>query len=48
MYDHWPLRKNVKYQCMTIILAILVDILSLMIFAKIQPLGTLGSGEEDV
>ena len=32
---------------MTVILAILVDLLSPMICAKIQPQGILGSGEED-
>ena len=32
---------------MTIILAILVDFLSPMICAKIQPQGIFGSGEED-
>ena len=42
----WPCRKNVKCQCVTIILAILVDLLSPMIYAKIQPQGILGSGEE--
>ena len=31
----WPRRKMVKCQCMTIILATLVDLLSLMIYAKI-------------
>ena len=43
----WPCRKKVKCQCMTIILAILVDPPSLMIYAKIEPQGILGSGEED-
>ena len=43
----WPCRKKVKCQCMTIILAILVDIPYPMIYAKIQPQGILGSGEED-
>ena len=32
---------------MTFILAILVDLPSLMTYAKIQPQGILGSGEED-
>ena len=31
---------------MTIILAILVDLSSIMIYAKIQPQGILGSGED--
>ena len=43
----WPRRKKVKCQCTTIILATLVDLLSPMIYAKIQPQGILGSGEED-
>ena len=43
----WPCCKNVKCQCTTIILAILVDPLFLMIYAKIQPQGILGSEEED-
>ena len=43
----WPRRKKVKCQCTTIILAILVDLPSPMIYAKIQPQGILGSGEED-
>ena len=42
-----PHRKKVKHQCTTIILASLVDLLSLMICAKIQPQGILCSGEED-
>ena len=42
-----PLRKKVKCKCMTIILAILVDLPSPMISAKIQPQGILRSGEED-
>ena len=33
----WPCRKKVKCQCMTIILATLVDPLSPMIYANIQP-----------
>ena len=39
--------KKVKCQCMTIILATLVDPLSPMIYAKIQPQSILGSREED-
>ena len=42
----WPRRKKVKCQCTTIILAISVELLSLIIYAKIQPKGILGSGEE--
>ena len=42
-----PCRKKVKCQYTTFILAILVDLLSPMTFAKIQPQGILGSGEED-
>ena len=42
------LRKKVKCQCMTIILAILVDPLSPMIYANIQPQSILGSREEDL
>ena len=42
----WPCRKKVKCQCTTIILAIYVDPLSPMIYAKIQPQGILGSAEE--
>ena len=34
-------------QCTTIILATLVDLLFPMIYAKIQPQGILGFGEED-
>ena len=45
--QHWPHRKKVKRHCTTIILAILVDLLSRMSCAKIQPKGILGSGEED-
>ena len=40
-------RKKVKCQCTTIILATLVALPSQMIYAKIQPQGILGSGEED-
>ena len=40
-------RSNVNVQCMTIILANLVDFLSPMIYAKIQLQGILYSGEED-
>ena len=42
-----PCCKKVKCQCTTIILAILIDLPSPMIYAKIQPQGILGSGEED-
>ena len=38
---------KVKHQHRTIILAILVDLLSPIICAKIRPQGLLGSGEED-
>ena len=44
----WPCRKKAKCQCMTIILAILVDPLSPMIYANIQPQSILGSREEDL
>ena len=40
-------RKKVKCQLTTILLATLVDLLSPMIHAKIQPQGILGYGEED-
>ena len=43
----WPYHKKVWRQCMTIILATLVDFPSSMICTKIQPQGILGSGEED-
>ena len=43
----WPCRKKVKRQRMTILLAILVDLPSPMIPAKVQPQGILGSGGED-
>ena len=43
----WPCRKKVKHQRMTIFLATLVDLLSPMIHAKIQPKGILRFGEED-
>ena len=43
----WPCRKKVKCQRTTVLLAILVDLQSPMIPAKIQPQGILGSGEED-
>ena len=43
----WPCRKKVKCQCTTIILAILVEIPSPMIYTKILPQGILVSGEED-
>ena len=42
----WPRHKKVICQCITIILAILVDLLSPMIYAKVQPQGILSSGEE--
>ena len=42
----WPCHKKVKCQCTTIILAILVDLPSPMMYAKIQPQGILGSGED--
>ena len=44
----WLCRKKVKCQCMTIILATLVDPLSPMIYANIQPQSILGSREEDL
>ena len=44
----WPCRKKVECQCMTIILATLVDPLSPMIYANIQPQSILGSREEDL
>ena len=37
---------KVKRQCTTILLAMLVDLLSPMIPAKVQPQGILGSGED--
>ena len=43
----WPYCKKVKHQCRTIILAILVDLLSQMIGAKIRSQSLFGSGEED-
>ena len=43
----WPCRKKVKCQCIIIILATLVDTLSPMIYAKIQPQSILSSREED-
>ena len=42
-----PIQMKQKCQCTTIILATLVDLPSMMICAKIQPQGILGSGEED-
>ena len=42
----WPCHKKVKRQHTTILLAMLVDLLSPMIPAKIQPQGILGSGGE--
>ena len=44
----WPCHKKVKCQCMTIILATLVDPLSSMIYANIQPQSILCSREEDL
>ena len=44
----WPRRKKVKRQYTKIILAILVDLSSPMIYAKIQPQCVLGSREEDI
>ena len=43
----WPCHKKVKRQRTTIFLAILVDLPSPTIPAKVQPQGILGSGEED-
>ena len=43
----WPCRKKVKGQRTTILLAILVDLPSPMIPAKVQPQGILGSVGED-
>ena len=43
----WPWRKKVKCQDRIIILAILVDLLSPIICAKIRAQGVFGSGEED-
>ena len=40
-----PCRKKVKRQRTIIVLAILVDLLSPMIPANVQPQGILGSGE---
>ena len=40
-------RKKIKCQRTTIFFATLVDLLSPMICAQIQPQGILGSGEED-
>ena len=42
----WPCRKKVKLQSRTIILAMVVDLLSLMICAKIRLHGSFGSGED--
>ena len=42
-----PAVKKVKCQRTTILLATLVELSFLMICAKIQPQGILGSGEED-
>ena len=44
----WPCRKKVKCHRMTIILATLVDPLSPMIYANIQPQSIPGSREEDL
>ena len=41
------LRKKIKCQYTTFILEILVDLPSSMTYAKIQPQGILGSGEEE-
>ena len=43
----WPCRKKIKCQCTTIILALLVDLLSPRIYAKVRPKGLFGSGEEN-
>ena len=43
----WPSRKKVKRQGRKILLAILVDLPSSMIPAKVQAQGILGFGEED-
>ena len=43
----WPCRKKVKCKCKPIILAILEDLLSPRISAKVRPKGLFGSGEED-
>ena len=43
----WPCRKKVKRQRTTILLAMLVDLPSSMIPAKVQPKGILGSEGED-
>ena len=43
----WPCCKKVKRQRTTILLAILVDLPSPMIPAKVQPQGILDSGGED-
>ena len=42
----WPFHKKVKCQHTTVLLAILVDLQSPMIPAKIQPQGILDSGED--
>ena len=47
MHREANLTLKVKRQCMTIILATLVDLPSLMICVKIQPQGILCSEEED-
>ena len=43
----WPFRKKVKCQYTILILSIWVDLPSPMTYAKIQPQGILGSGEEE-
>ena len=43
----WPCSKKVKRQRTTILLAVLIDLPSPMIPAKVQLKGILGSGEED-
>ena len=43
----WPSSKKVKCQHTIILLAMLVDLPSPMIPAKVQPQGILGSGVED-
>ena len=45
--QNWPYPKKVKCRCTTIIFATLVDLPFPMIYAKIQPQGSLGFGEED-
>ena len=45
--ETWPHREKVKCQCMTTILAAVVYLLSLIIYAKIQPQVFLDFAEED-